>query len=54
MQKPYPPKDYLNLFCLGNREVRDDNEAPSASAVLENKPHVIYPQIFFSQLLYIK
>lgn len=39
LEKAYHPQDYLNFFCLGNCEARDNNEAPSKSAVPENTPH---------------
>ena len=54
LEKTYHPHDYLNFFCLGNHEARDNNEAPSTSAVPKNTPHVLYSLFFFCQPLYIK
>ncbi|KAH9311220.1 hypothetical protein KI387_026255, partial [Taxus chinensis] len=38
-ENTHHPQDYLNFFCLGNREVRDGNEVSSKSAPPENTPH---------------
>uniref|UniRef100_A0A0D6QSJ5 Phospholipase D n=1 Tax=Araucaria cunninghamii TaxID=56994 RepID=A0A0D6QSJ5_ARACU len=39
LEQRYHPQDYLNFFCLGNREARDGNEAPVTIAPPENTPH---------------
>jgi len=45
LEETYTPQDYLNFFCLGNREALDPydapNESPTAAAnspVVSNNP----------------
>lgn len=37
LEKTYVPQDYLNFFCLGNREVAD---VPSSGHLPANSPQV--------------
>lgn len=39
LENMYAPQDYLNFFCLGNREAVDGNDAESLST--PNAPNVI-------------
>eukprot|EP01018_Ginkgo_biloba_P016109 Gb_35652 [translate_table: standard] len=38
LEKMYHPQDYLNFFCLGNREAREGNDTTTSSPS-ENTPH---------------
>lgn len=39
LEKTYVPQDYLNFFCLGNREVPDGSDS-SGESPATNTPHV--------------
>jgi len=44
LEDEYSPQDYLNFFCLGNREmVNGNNESGTGSASNENTPQVTKP-----------
>lgn len=42
LEKEYEPQDYLNFFCLGNREAEDgeDTTLDAGNAHAENTPQV--------------
>ena len=49
LEEAFSPQDYLNFFCLGNREDVDGNDPlSSGSPSAENSPQVTY---ILSQLL---
>lgn len=40
LENKYEPQDYLNFFCLGNREA-SDGESPIVTSPAPNTPQVI-------------
>lgn len=46
----YSPQDYLNFFCLGNREAVDPTEGLSIGGPPANSPQVSF---FYSQNMLI-
>lgn len=40
MEKDHHPTDYLNFFCLGNREVKPENVSVPSTPADENSPLV--------------
>lgn len=43
LEEAFSPQDYLNFFCLGNREAMDGNDPScSGSPNAENTPQVTY------------
>lgn len=45
LDNTYTPQDYLNFFCLGNREAPDYNSKPSSTST-PNTPSVIFHSHF--------
>lgn len=41
LEDAYTPQDYLNFYCLGNREALDAGEAPDSQPITNN-PQVLY------------
>lgn len=48
LENKYEPQDYLNFFCLGNREVSDGD---SPSVVTQSAPNT--PQVLFSLITFL-
>lgn len=44
LEDTYEPQDYLNFFCLGNREAED----PEGTLDAENSPSANTPQVYLS------
>jgi len=43
LDNKYEPQDYLNFFCLGNREIPDnENVLNDVKTTGENKPQVFF------------
>lgn len=40
LDNEYEPQDYLNFFCLGNRDAEDVEETPDAGNHAANSPQV--------------
>jgi hypothetical protein len=47
LENQYEPQDYLNFFCLGNREAldREDNLEAINSTSAKTTPQVIFPSL---------
>lgn len=44
LDNQYEPQDYLNFFCLGNREIPDNENVPNVTKTTgENMPQVFLP-----------
>ncbi|PIN08995.1 Phospholipase D1 [Handroanthus impetiginosus] len=41
LEKEYEPQDYLNFFCLGNREVEDSRSKPDTKSSNGNTPQAL-------------
>lgn len=46
LEDAYTPQDYLNFYCLGNRETVDAGEVP------DNQPVANNPQVYSSNSIY--
>jgi len=42
LENQYEPQDYLNFFCLGNREIPDNNVSNVTKTTGENIPQVSF------------
>lgn len=48
LEGAFSPQDYLNFFCLGNREVIDQTDTSlSGNPTAPNTPEVFISKIFF-------
>ena len=45
LEDAYTPQDYLNFFCLGNREVNDSDNSSAEPSNNANNPQV---SLFFA------
>jgi phospholipase D1/2 len=43
------PQDYLNFYCLGNREPKDGREPPPINSPAENSPQVLILCVYNDQ-----